>query len=335
MFGGLPDLLEAQGELSAWSDRMAIVGVHQFTAPTLDAVHDGFRTAAARIPRITTRLPDLLVLDNQSGGWSGLWDPDGLGDMVLVDPHGRVVARGKSCVDALKRKLDALQREFETNVAALRSATTREETEAAIGRVLGSELPRAERTLLELADTLPSEKCAPLYAALLDMGQSAPLVQALATGDRSQRDAAREVMRAKPRPQWTTHLLERARDGKLDVEEVVSLLELAIELADDRTPVEALLLDLTKGGSFSRRKHLIPLLGRLRTPGAKERLLSLLEKGGNPLLRRLAAEALPAWSDDDVRAALKAAAAKDRNDDVRAAAKEALAAIEARGSDAG
>lgn len=292
----------------------------------LDQVQAGFRETAARLPEIATSLPAALVADQDQAGWSHRYGASAQGEMILLDPEGVVVTRGANAPEAARQAFKELAREYEARRQALGAASTAADVEAGIRRLLALELPPGEVDLAIYVTKCPGAVLPMVLDVVLGLDREDLVLREARSEDDERRATAFDLMEARPRPAWAPKLIERAQAKGTKPDDVARMLTIALASDAGHPDLEPLLLDLTRKGTVSVRRRIVPLLGRLGTVAARERLLVLLVKGTHPLLRRGAAEGLATWSDDEVRAALERAAASDKNDEVRTAAREALTA---------
>lgn len=309
------------------AERFLVVGVHQKGPASLEAVR---RSALARFAAYDGpdqgRLLPVNVLDADSGGLFHGFAPK-LGDMVLLDPKGTVVAVGASAFEKVRRDLQAIRRQVSELAARLEQAKVGRDAAEAIGELLDLGLTMADDTARRYAARCPTPVAASMLEALGRRGHTDVVLTAMRDSDPKRRKAAFEAMAAAPAAAFIDPLLAFTAQKKVPADEVCLALRAACAFTPPLPAVEARVTELSRKADPPVRSCALELLGKLGTPSARQHLLDVLAKDEWRGARIAAAVALGKLGGDDAVQALERAVAEDKIDTVRAAAKQALAAL--------
>ncbi len=321
----MPKLARFVRDNADLAERFLVVGVHQKGGGSIPEIRATVAAKEAISERLKTELLPVVVLDEEQGMFLR-YDPQGLGDTVLLDPAGRVVAVDEGAVTALRTRLAELR----DRVAALVSRLGQAKAPADVATLL-ADLCNSGTVAGDAAAERYVLDCPPALAAIAlqtmaQQGRPAPVVAALRHKDAKRRRAAVAVTLDHPSREWVAPLLELA-GKKGNAEEAHAALRAAHASGPEDASVESLVLDLSARGDIPMRAVCVELLGKIGSPFAKDRLLALLPKDNSPKVRAAAAAALAALGGDAAVAALQRSASEDKADSVRAAARQALDAL--------
>jgi hypothetical protein len=203
----MPKLAAFAIDNAALAERFLIVGVHQKGPESLEAVR---RSALARFAAYDGpdkgRLLPVNVLDADSGGLFHGFAPK-LGDMVLLDPKGTVVAVGASAFEKVRRDLQAIRRQVSELAARLEQAKVGRDAAEAIGELLDLGLAMADDTARRYAARCPTPVAASMLEALGRRGHTDVVLAAMEDPDPKRRKAAFEAMAAAPAAAFVDPLL--------------------------------------------------------------------------------------------------------------------------------
>ena len=331
MLGSMPKLTEFDRANAGLQERFLIVGVQQKGPKSLDEARQGALTLQAKLRGLRKEgvLP-VLVLDADSGGLFTRFDPDGLGDMVLLDPRGTVAAVGEEAFVTLQRVLGDLRTRVSALSGRMEHATAPSEAGTAVGELCDLQVSSADAAVEHFVVSCPASLAQAAFEALLSRGRTAMVLGAMRDEDPKRRRAASGAFCVAPRPECAGPLLEIAAQKKLSPEDLCLALRAACACGPTLAEVEARVTDLAKKGDQAVRSCCLDLLGTLGTPSSKQLLLAVLQGDTWRGARLAAALALARVGGDDVVKALQRAASEDKIDTVRAAARQALEILSKR-----
>jgi HEAT repeat protein len=321
----MPKLSAFAREHADLAERFLVVGVHQRGPASLA---EAAATAVARgtgSPFGPVDLPPVLTLDGDPPATFDRYDPDSLGDMVLLDARGTVAAVGPQALAHVAERLGALRKTVNEAAARLSVATDPAAVTARIAALCAMDLELADAAAARFAAVAPLPLAPAAFDALASAGRGGLLGDVLSHKEAKRRLALLDVLQRHPTPRLAARLLETAADKRTGPAERCAALRATHAAAPDDERLESLLLETGKSGDAPLRTCSIELLGRLATPAAVERLAWLLAKDVSKPIRLAAIQALAAVGDDASRAALAKAASDDKVESVRAAAQAALA----------
>ncbi len=308
-----------------------MIAVHQQGPANLAEVRAAVAAASARMSAlgadVRAELPPTVVLDDASGRLFQGFTPKALGDMVLLDPLGAVVATGPDAASRLESSLAALRRDVRGRIDALQAAKDAGKVEAALTALLAIDLRPATEAASRYAAACPPALAPGVLATMLRAGRLDAVVDALGGADAKRRRVAIEVATAAPDPGVADALARAAARPKLPADEAYAALRALVRCAPTHPALESLAIELSKRAETPSRVRGLELLGQIATPGAKAHVLSVLRGDGGKVARSAAATALGAIGGADVPEILRKVAAEDRVPEVRAAAQKALDAL--------
>ena len=327
----MPKLAEFVRDNADLAERFVVVGVHWSEAASLAAVRASVAAQAAKVERLKAELVPVVVLDEEQGMFLR-YAPEGLGDMVLIDPSGVVAAVDEGALVTLRTRLANLRDGVADLVARLGQAKAPADVATLLADLCASGLEAGEAAAERYVLDCPPALAPVALETMAQQGRPAPVVAALRHKDAKRRKAAVAVTVEHRSPEWVAPLLELvAKKG--NAEETYAVLRAALASGPADADVEARVLDLSARGDIPMRAVCVELLGKIGSRFAKERLLAVLPKDNSPRVRAAAVLALAALGGDDVAEALRRSASEDKVETVRAAALKALESL-ARGAPA-
>lgn len=311
-----------------------VIAVHQKGPANLAEVRAAVAAADARVSALGSELraalPPTVVLDDKSGALFQGFAPKALGDMVLLDSSGAVVASGAEAESRLRETLAALRRDVTARTGALQAAKDPAKVKAALVALLECDLHVAAEAANRFAAACPPALAPAVLTTMVRAGRCDALVEALDAADAKRRRVAIEVATAEPRPDLADALARAAGRSKLSADEAYAALRALALCAPAHPALEGLAIELSKRAETPSRVRGLELLGRIATPGAKAQVLAVLRSDAGKVARAAAATALGVIGGDDVPEILRKVAADDRVPEVRAAAQKALDALVAK-----
>jgi hypothetical protein len=309
------------------AERFVIVGVHQRGPSSLAQAAAAATARGTGSPFGPVDLPSVLTLDGDPPAMFDRYDPDGLGDMVLLDPRGTVAQVGADALLHLATRLASLRETVDAAAARLAAATDPASVTAGIAALCALDLELADAAAARVAAEAPLALAPAAFDALGAAGRGGLLGDVLSHREAKRRLVLLETLQRHPAPSLASRLLETAADKRTGPAERCAALRATHAAAPDHEHLESLLLETGKTGDAPLRTCSIELLGKLATPAAVERLAWLLAKDVSKPIRLAAIQALASVGNDVARAALTKAASDDKVESVRAAAQAALASL--------
>lgn len=325
----MPKLSAFVREHAELDERFVVVGIHQRGPESLAAATAAALARGAGSPFGPVDLLPVLVLDGDAPAMFDRYDPDGLGDMVLLDPQGTVAFVGDGSLAHLAAQLASMRAQASDVATALGAATDAAGVAARVAELCAMDLELADAKAARYAADAPLALALAAIEALAREGRVALLGEVLSHKEAKRRLALLDVLARHPAPSLASRLLESAAHKPAGAAERCAALRAALAADPEHSGLETQLLDMSKSGDTPLRTCAIDLLGRLATPAAVERLAWLLARDLSKPIRLAAIQALTAIGDEPSRAALRRAAADDKIDSVRAAAQAALDALAA------
>ena len=319
----MPKLSKFVRDNADLAERFLVVGVGGEGTTVADV---RARVLAKKPPEpFTVDVLPVLLVENERLAMTTAYDPGALGEKVLLDPNGDVVAWGDAATERLTAELRTLRGRVERETAALAEAKSPGEVEHALGALLGLGLPPADAAAEAFARDCPIALAKTALGVLAERGRGDVLLPDQLSGkDAKRRAVALDAMTAHPRPAFTTPLLAHAARKDVKPDEARLALAAVVGAAPDHPELLARLEQVIKRGDIPARAACLSLLVGVRTPAAKERLLRALLEDPGRVVRVAAARALVSFGGDDVRKALEKVAAEDKIEEVKVAAKKAL-----------
>lgn len=306
-----------------FGDRFVVVGIDQREAGSIDAI----RRLVALHPGNASRKADLLpVLVAESGKAETYqaYRPRRLGDMLLLDPAGTVVADGDLAFEELKTVLERMERSVARLSDGLARAKTAGEVESGIVGLAGVGALAADAAMERFAAACPPTLAPFVSAALARIGRHDLLVAALSMKEAPRRKAALLAWAERPSREGVDALLDFAERKGTSPEEARLAFQAAVASDPGRADLVVRLEAVIRRADIPGRAACMTLLGRIGTARAKERLVAALAADAGKAVRVAAAGALGAIGGADARQALERAVAEDKAEEVKVAARKAL-----------
>lgn len=323
----MPKLAAFVGEFSRLSELFTVIGVHEplDSGNTVDAVRAAATALATRAQRPPSLL-DLIIVD-KSPGMFAAYSPEGLGDMVLLDPTGRVAAIGRTSLDVLRSTLATTLRDLEGNVEQLQAAKKESDVKQAVGALIAMGLTAGDTAIADFAGACPTRLVAGLYESVFAHNRLDVILgeAGLGSGDAKYRKAALAFIEEHPDPRFAEGIVAALKQPKLKTGTICDLLELATACDAKSARVLGSVVEHSSHKSTRVRAEAVKLLAVLGSPEAEERLLAVLTEDKAATVRRAAARALAVVGSARGREAVEMAAKQDRSKLVRTAAEQILA----------
>lgn len=305
----MPKLVAMQRKYADLADRFKIIGVHEpEEGLSLSAVHRACIDVVVRLDRKLQLLED-MILDADEGMFM-TYDPDGLGDMVLLDERGVVIACGDAAKSTLVRRLEDMRASVARQQAALNAAKSEDEVREGVRALYELDLPSARAAVTEYLEGCTRKNVAWVVEAVLKHGGEGGLTllggsAGLASEDKWRRDAVLEQLEANPQPGLTEVLSAFIETPRLKNKDLCRALTVMVKGDPTSRSVHRTVLRLSESRDTTIRRCAAELLGIVGTPKARARLLEILDKDRNVPVQRHAARGLAMFRDDDAKARLE------------------------------
>ncbi|MCP5065740.1 MAG: hypothetical protein GY946_04165 [bacterium] len=325
----MPKLDKLARSYSDLADRFHVIGIHE-PAPgeSLSALKAAASEVARKFELTSGLLPD-MVLDEEQGMFA-TYNPDGLGDTVLLDDRGIVIACGDAAVGELRRRLDAVRSAVATARGNLQTASSAGSVETAIRELYALELSAANAAVDEFLSSCNKKTAGPTLTAILTHGGPAGLEllggsRGLTSEDKKRRDAVLSVLETAPQPGFTYMLRALMATPKLGSKPLCRALTTLVAGDPESTAVHSEVLARSEAKDTTVRRCAAEHLGTIGTPDARARLMEILAKDRSAPVRRHAVRGLAKFGDEEAKARITELSTADRAKSVRAVATKALA----------
>lgn len=311
------------------AERFEVFAIHEpDESLTLSGVIRASQALAARLQEPSTLLPNMLL--DTDGGMFHAYDPDGLGDKVLLDAAGTVIATGDNAVALLQSRLDSARHSRDDLGHALGVANSPDACDQAIRGLFALGLDSADRMVSGHLADCDVKVLGHVLSATLRHGGAAGVQMfggpfGLSSDDRKRKDAALGVAEANPDPRLTPALLSVVRTPKMKAELICRALTAAVQGDARADVVIAEVLQRSREKNTKVRRCAAELLGTIATEAAQARLFEILDDDRAASVRRHAIYGLAKLGGDEAKARLTAVGATEKAKSVREAAAKALA----------
>ncbi|MDJ0975112.1 MAG: HEAT repeat domain-containing protein [Planctomycetota bacterium] len=325
----MPIVSEVERKYADVADQFHILAVHEPVDVTLATIVEAARRVAAAFDRRVT-VPSLLLLDKEEGMFHA-YNPDGLGDMVLLDARGHVVAGGEAALEQLEAELRGVRARVTERVDRLEAATGPESTSAAVAGLYALGVDLAELAVAQFVERCANKQAHNVFEAVLrhggDNGRGLVLGSAgLRSSDAKRQAAVLDVVEANPSPAFAGPLLDVLEAPKRKADLICRILRVAVDCDAEAERVATVVLERSRDKNTKVRRCGAELLGRIASSEAFERLQAILAKDRAASVRRHAVMGLAHLGTDEAKALVEAASTGDKAKSVREAATKALAA---------
>jgi hypothetical protein len=325
--GRLPQLVKFHEDRSKQRTRFEILAFHDPSVGTLEEL-DASLDYLVRSAWDGKALPFPVLID-ASGETAGRYRVRRVPATYLVDPQGRLT---EGNLDALAVALDEGDPELEEVLQRLSKASTAKAVEPLLDYLVRSAAPRARERLLAYAASARGSTLPPALSAL-GRSRSPEAVaylmgpDVLTSKDPVVQDAAIEGLEASNDKAAIKPLLSLAVDKTTRARIVARALRALFVISPSDPEVARSSLTLSRSADSEVRAASLPLVARLGTDEANQRIGDLLRDDKADAVRAAAAHALARSGDPTARSVLLEVMARDRSRAVRAAAAEAIASM--------